>query len=253
MSNNSLSPHTASGTAATANWNVFPPINRLFHKLRSWFPATSELLLAYPSKVTKIRMNDEVACPVKALRIDDRIRIHSGGIVPCDGILTTDNAIIDYGFLASGQLVERKRGELIYAGGRIVGTAVVLKVHEVMTRNRFARILKQRQRRPEASAIEPTHTMRYEGIPLSEKDLQLVLFAACRSHDPYALAIRKLLEPQVQPGRFTGKVTVSPGNGVAIGQLLQLGNATFAGTVDDPNGAAIWVRIDSELKGKFRV
>jgi hypothetical protein len=259
--------------------------NRLVLLLKQWFAGSRILAAAYPSTVIKIRLHDEVPWPVKALQTNDRIYIHAGEVVPCDSILATDTAVVDYSLFTSGYQVERRRGELIYAGGKIVEGQAILKVHESMTPRRFVYLLKLRKRQyremmpkrqpsvqmmllnafnafvqriaspgktVEKHVSAPDGTIRYEGLPLSKNDMQLVLFAVSGSKDRSLQTIGQEMQQHVRPGRFKGKVSILAGEGVSIGHLLQLGNAAFVGThPGDGSETEIWLRIDSRLMGKF--
>jgi Cu+-exporting ATPase len=75
----------------------------------------------------------EVSKALPDLRCGDTLLIHSGELIPADGILTRGNALIDYSFVTGESLpVVREMGEIVYAGGRQTGAAVeVLVIKEV--------------------------------------------------------------------------------------------------------------------------
>lgn len=63
------------------------------------------------------------------IRVGDTLRIHSGELIPADGLLTRGRASIDYGFVTGeSEPVEKAIGELVYAGGRQEGAAIELLV-----------------------------------------------------------------------------------------------------------------------------
>ncbi|MBI1185660.1 HAD-IC family P-type ATPase [bacterium] len=70
-----------------------------------------------------------VPVEVNQLSVADIIMIKSGQIVPCDSILLSSEARIDYSFVTGeSNPVVKKTGDLIYAGGKQVGGAIELLV-----------------------------------------------------------------------------------------------------------------------------
>jgi Cu+-exporting ATPase len=67
------------------------------------------------------------------VKAGDTLKIHSGELIPADGLLTRGRASIDYSFVTGESVpVDKVVGELLYAGGRQVGAAIeVLVVREV--------------------------------------------------------------------------------------------------------------------------
>ncbi len=63
------------------------------------------------------------------LRKNDRIRIRNMEIVPADSVLLADTAYFDYSFVTGeARPVKVGRGEIVYAGGRLIGQPVELVV-----------------------------------------------------------------------------------------------------------------------------
>ncbi len=63
------------------------------------------------------------------LQKDEIIAIHNQEIIPCDSILLSDFANIDYSFVSGESNLEKvSMNNLIYAGGRHIGTTIYLKV-----------------------------------------------------------------------------------------------------------------------------
>ena len=75
----------------------------------------------------------EVPTQLNNLKTGDTIRVHDNELVTADGILLTGKAQIDYSFVTGESVpVEKKIGELIYAGGRQLGGAIeILTMKEV--------------------------------------------------------------------------------------------------------------------------
>ncbi|HRH65107.1 MAG TPA: heavy metal translocating P-type ATPase metal-binding domain-containing protein [Bacteroidia bacterium] len=83
----------------------------------------------FPVAVMCRRNGAETSIPVSQLKVGDRIMIRNEELVPADAVLIKGNALIDYSFVTGESIpVERKSGELIYAGGKQKGALVELEV-----------------------------------------------------------------------------------------------------------------------------
>lgn len=85
----------------------------------------------FPVAVTKIVREEEVVIPLIKLHVGDIIKVRNEELVPADSILLEGEAFIDYSFVTGEEVpVVRKRGELIYAGGRQKGKSLQLTVQK---------------------------------------------------------------------------------------------------------------------------
>jgi Cu+-exporting ATPase len=83
----------------------------------------------FPLGVTRITEHGEEDIPVSRLVKNDLIRIRNQELVPADAVLLSDSASIDYSFVSGENTpVAKRKGELIYAGARQCGPAIVLEV-----------------------------------------------------------------------------------------------------------------------------
>ena len=83
----------------------------------------------FPVSVTKKTDNEENTIPLENLLVGDRIIIRNHELIPADSILIRGQAYIDYSFVTGEAApVEKKSGDMIYAGGRQVGGALELDV-----------------------------------------------------------------------------------------------------------------------------
>jgi Cu+-exporting ATPase len=83
----------------------------------------------FPLGVTIKKDNAETSVPVSKLKVGDRIIIRNYEIVPADAILFNGSGNIDYSFVTGESApVEKVLGELVYAGGRQIGSAIELEV-----------------------------------------------------------------------------------------------------------------------------
>lgn len=83
----------------------------------------------FPIAVMCRKEGRETSIPVSQLKIGDRILIRNEELVPADAVLIKGSAQIDYSFVTGESIpIERKSGELIYAGGKQKGALVELEV-----------------------------------------------------------------------------------------------------------------------------
>ncbi len=84
----------------------------------------------FPVAVTKIDDHGHRASiPLADLKEKDEILIRNRELIPADAELLNATANIDYAFVTGEALpVEKKRGDMIFAGGRQVGSSIRLKV-----------------------------------------------------------------------------------------------------------------------------
>lgn len=76
-----------------------------------------------PISVLKLINGVEHSVSVKTLTIGDEIILRNNELIPCDSILQSDSAIIDYSFITGESTpVTKIYGELIFAGGKILGS-----------------------------------------------------------------------------------------------------------------------------------
>lgn len=83
----------------------------------------------FPVAVSKIISGKEIASSLDALKINDIIILHKNELVPADCMLSKGRAVIDYSFVTGESMpVYINPGEMIYAGGRQMGSLIELIV-----------------------------------------------------------------------------------------------------------------------------
>ncbi len=83
----------------------------------------------FPLGVTIIKDGTEKNIPVTALKKSNRIIIRNEEMIPADAVLMVGSANIDYSFVSGENAqVEKRKGELIYAGGKQMGSAIELEI-----------------------------------------------------------------------------------------------------------------------------
>ncbi|REG81657.1 heavy metal translocating P-type ATPase [Algoriphagus antarcticus] len=85
----------------------------------------------FPIAVTKIVKNQEDVIPLSKLQVGDVILVRDEELIPADSLLLSGQANIDYSFVTGEEVpAPRQKGELIYAGGRQKGDAILLTVQK---------------------------------------------------------------------------------------------------------------------------
>lgn len=85
----------------------------------------------FPIAVTRISKDQEFVIPLSKLLVGDVIMVRDEELIPADSVLLSSNASIDYSFVTGEEIpVPKQKGELVYAGGRQMGGAILLTVQK---------------------------------------------------------------------------------------------------------------------------
>lgn len=83
----------------------------------------------FPIGITRLLEGKEQNVEINSLRQGDRILIRNQEIIPCDSILLSPSALIDYSFVTGEATPTLKKcGDRVFAGGKQVGQAIELEV-----------------------------------------------------------------------------------------------------------------------------
>jgi Cu+-exporting ATPase len=86
----------------------------------------------FPIAVTRLIQDREEVVPLVNLQVGDVVMVRDEELIPADAILLSDQANIDYSFVTGESIpVPKHKGELIYAGGRQKGEAVLLHIQKL--------------------------------------------------------------------------------------------------------------------------
>lgn len=87
----------------------------------------------FPVAVTRIKAEEETTVTLPDIQLNDTLLIHHQELIPADGIITRGRALIDYSFVTGETLpVAKEMGEIVYAGGKQVGSNIeILVIKEV--------------------------------------------------------------------------------------------------------------------------
>jgi len=90
----------------------------------------------FPIAVTKLNGTTQEITAIEHLQIGDIVQIRNQEIVPCDAVLISDAVSMDYSFVTGeSDLITKKQGDTLFAGGKIVGTNARLEVLTVANRS----------------------------------------------------------------------------------------------------------------------
>jgi Cu+-exporting ATPase len=90
----------------------------------------------FPVSTIRIQDGIEMPVPLRNLKVGDEILVRNNELIPADSILKSGTASINYGFVTGeSRHVSRKKGELIYAGGRQEGESICLKVEKEISQS----------------------------------------------------------------------------------------------------------------------
>ncbi len=82
-----------------------------------------------PISVIKVQNEKERSVSIDKMEIGDLIRIRNQELLPCDSVLESESAIIDYSFITGeSDPVTKQKGDMIFAGGRIIGKTASMLV-----------------------------------------------------------------------------------------------------------------------------
>ncbi|HEX5214438.1 MAG TPA: heavy metal translocating P-type ATPase metal-binding domain-containing protein [Vicinamibacterales bacterium] len=94
-----------------------------------------------PLSVVVERGPDAVLTPIDRLRAGDVVVLRHNEVVPADGVLLDEDGAIDFAFVTGEQAaVQRHRGDIVIAGGRVVGRTLRLSLARPVSHSALARL-----------------------------------------------------------------------------------------------------------------
>jgi Cu+-exporting ATPase len=101
----------------------------------SYFPVAVTRLVPFETG------EKEEIIEIEALKEQDKIVIRNEEIIPCDSTLLSDTAKIDYSFVTGeSNPIHKQKGDFIYAGGKLLGQRIALKVEKESNRSHLTQI-----------------------------------------------------------------------------------------------------------------
>ncbi len=120
-----------------------------FLLIGKWFQSLSYKSLSFdrdytayfPVATTRIVNGKEEIVPIEKLDAGEEISVRNEEIVPCDAELLDETTSVDYSFVTGeSEPVTITKGMLIYAGGKLVGNRVRLKVKAATNRSHLTQL-----------------------------------------------------------------------------------------------------------------
>ncbi len=113
----------------------------LQHKTHTNLKFNRDFQSFFPISVTVIKDHAEIVTRVQDIKEEDLLELHHQEIIPIDCMLSSRAAEIDYSFVTGeNEIVKLKTGELIYAGGKIMNTAVEVIAVKEFSQNSFTEL-----------------------------------------------------------------------------------------------------------------
>jgi Cu+-exporting ATPase len=95
----------------------------------------------FPIAVSVLKNDTEEITQIQELREHDVLKLHHHEVVPTDCMLSKGKAVVDYSFITGESIPESiPVGGLIYAGGKITGSAIEVIALKDFSQNSFIRI-----------------------------------------------------------------------------------------------------------------
>lgn len=95
----------------------------------------------FPVAVLRVTGDDEEIVEIEKIEEGDHLMIRNDEIVPCDVILISNSAQIDYSFVTGESVpVLITKGQLVYAGGRLIGAKTRFQAKSKSERSRLANL-----------------------------------------------------------------------------------------------------------------
>lgn len=102
----------------------------------------TDSLVIKTDKVWLVTSGEDVEIPITELQVGDEIRIHTGNVIPIDGIVTDGEATVNEASITGESLPVMKVPDTsVYAGTVIEEGSVVVKVRELSSNTKISKII----------------------------------------------------------------------------------------------------------------
>ncbi len=109
----------------------------------------------FPVAVTRITGEKEESVPLEKIKEGDRIFIRNNELIPADSRLIEGTGNIDYSFVTGESIpVEKRAGEMIFAGGRQVGSSITLEVIKSVEQSYLTQLWNQEKGEDEQKGLK---------------------------------------------------------------------------------------------------
>ena len=98
----------------------------------------------FPVAVSILVDDKEEIIPINNIKVGDKIIVHNQELIPADGILIKGGASINYSFVTGeSKPVIKKSGDELYAGGKQIGSTIVLEVTKEVMQSKLTQLWNQ--------------------------------------------------------------------------------------------------------------
>jgi P-type Cu+ transporter len=95
----------------------------------------------FPVAITIFDGIKESIVEIETLQENDKIYVRNEEVIPCDSELLSEEAKIDYSFVTGESIpITKKKGDFIYAGGKLIGKRVAFKVLKPCDRSQLTQL-----------------------------------------------------------------------------------------------------------------
>jgi Cu+-exporting ATPase len=152
----------------------------------------------FPIAVTLIDNEKESSIQIDKIKTDDVLLLHHQEIIPVDCILSKGKAEIDYSFI-TGEIESHylKVGEIIYAGGKVIGSNLEVITLKPFSQNNFTQLWN--------NSVFKTKTEPYSFVTNLNKYFSFALFTLAIS----AFVYWRIVDPSKALDAFTAALIVA--------------------------------------------
>jgi Cu+-exporting ATPase len=116
----------------------------------------------FPLSVTRLTAAGEESVAISSLRVEDRLLLRNGELIPADGRLLSGPALIDYSFVTGeAEAVPKVPGDYLYAGGRQMGGAIEIETVKAVSQSHLTSLWNHEAFQKEREGSLNTLTNRY--------------------------------------------------------------------------------------------
>ncbi len=111
------------------------------NKTYRWLSFERDFSSYFPIAVVKKTADTTVLCPIEELAIGDEIIIRNEEIIPCDSVLNSDKATIDFSFVTGeADWIAKATGDTVFAGGKVCGENATMTVIKTTSRSELTQL-----------------------------------------------------------------------------------------------------------------
>ena len=108
----------------------------------------------FPVAIHRVTATGSEIIPIEHLQKGQRILVRNEEIIPCDCLLHSEEAQIDYSFVTGeSELITKRKGEIIYAGGKLMGMSIELEVKSETNRSHLTQLWNETKDKKEANGF----------------------------------------------------------------------------------------------------